>query len=133
MGRRPGKAKGRSEPRFDAFPVPAMNLRLSVQDRPAGPPPAEAEPARRRPAARKDSRAVKDDKARPSARRSEEQEEAQPARKRPADGGGGKRRSLLRRLVYWAIVIGLWVAIAVLGTVLWIAAHLPPIQSLEIP
>ena len=42
-------------------------------------------------------------------------------------------RSLLRRLVYWALVLGLWVVIAVGGVLALVAANLPPIQSLEIP
>lgn len=68
------------------------------------------------------------------------------AGERPAGGGGkrprrrkrGKavkrhRRPLLVRLGYWALVLGLWVGIAGVGTVAWVGAHLPPIQSLEIP
>jgi penicillin-binding protein 1A len=134
MGSPRGKAKGRREPRFDAFPVPGMSLRPSLRDRPAGPPPEETEHARRAPAARKEKRAA-DDKPRAKARVSEQKREAPPPRKRArdGDGGGGKRRSLLGRLVYWGIVLGLWVAIAAVGAFLWFAAHLPPIQSLEIP
>jgi penicillin-binding protein 1A len=131
MGSRGGKAKGRREPRFDAFPVPGMSLRPSLRDRPAGPPPEEPPRARRTP--RKDSRPAKDDKPPPRARRSEEKSELQPARKRSGDGGGGKRRSLLGRLFYWGVVLGLWGAIVAVGAFLWIAAHLPPIQSLEVP
>ena len=37
------------------------------------------------------------------------------------------------RLVYWGAVLGLWAAIAVIGVVVWVGAHLPAIQSLEIP
>src|SRR6266700_1573651 len=50
-----------------------------------------------------------------------------------------KRRSKSRsrfsiaRLAYWGAVLGLWAAIAVVGAVVWAGAHLPPIQSLEIP
>ncbi|BAR56704.1 penicillin-binding protein 1A [Bradyrhizobium diazoefficiens] len=50
-----------------------------------------------------------------------------------------KRRSKSRigaslgRLVYWGAVVGLWGAIAVIGVVIYVGAHLPPIQSLEIP
>ena len=49
---------------------------------------------------------------------------------------GRKRRrgrSLVRRMAYWSLVLGLWAFIAVGGVLLWVAAHLPPIQSLEIP
>jgi penicillin-binding protein 1A len=48
-------------------------------------------------------------------------------------GGGGKGRSGVVRLVYWAVVLGLWAVIAGIGTIVWIGIHLPPIQSLEIP
>jgi penicillin-binding protein 1A len=43
------------------------------------------------------------------------------------------KRSLLHRLVYWSLVAGLWLAIGGVGTVAYVGAHLPPIQSLEIP
>jgi penicillin-binding protein 1A len=47
----------------------------------------------------------------------------------------GRSRSglSLSRLIYWGFVLGLWGAIAVVGAVVWAGAHLPPIQSLEIP
>ena len=51
-------------------------------------------------------------------------------------GGKGSRRQqrpLLVRLGYWALVLGLWAGIAGAGTIAWVGAHLPPIQSLEIP
>ncbi|HVX98392.1 MAG TPA: transglycosylase domain-containing protein [Pseudorhodoplanes sp.] len=38
-----------------------------------------------------------------------------------------------KRLVYWTAVLGLWAFIAGLGAVVWVGAHLPPIQSLEVP
>jgi penicillin-binding protein 1A len=34
---------------------------------------------------------------------------------------------------YWGAVLSLWAAIAVIGVVVYVGAHLPPIQSLEIP
>jgi penicillin-binding protein 1A len=37
------------------------------------------------------------------------------------------------RLIYWGVVLGLWVVIGSTGLVAWVAFHLPPIQSLEIP
>jgi penicillin-binding protein 1A len=55
------------------------------------------------------------------------------SRKRKSGRGGGKRRSLLHRLIYWSLVLGLWLAIGGVGTIAWVGAHLPPIQSLEIP
>jgi penicillin-binding protein 1A len=44
-----------------------------------------------------------------------------------------KRRSLLGRVTYWALVAGLWVVIGGAGAIAYVGAHLPPIQSLEIP
>ena len=44
-----------------------------------------------------------------------------------------RHRSLMGRLVYWCLVLGLWVGIAGVGAVAYVGAHLPPIQSLEIP
>lgn len=59
-----------------------------------------------------------------------------PRRKRKAGGSkrrGGKHRSFIGRLAYWSLVLGLWLAIGGVGTIAWVGAHLPPIQSLEIP
>jgi penicillin-binding protein 1A len=53
--------------------------------------------------------------------------------------GGSKRKSKTRargglyRLFYWGAVLGLWAGIAVVGVVVWVGAHLPAIQALEIP
>jgi penicillin-binding protein 1A len=56
------------------------------------------------------------------------------ARSKPA--AGGRKRgsgSLLRRLVYWSLVLGLWALIAAIGTIAFAVSTLPPIQSLEVP
>jgi penicillin-binding protein 1A len=45
----------------------------------------------------------------------------------------GPKRSLIGRVAYWSLIAGLWLGIAVVGTVAYVGAHLPPIQSLEIP
>ncbi|MGH6788943.1 MAG: transglycosylase domain-containing protein [Pseudolabrys sp.] len=45
----------------------------------------------------------------------------------------GWRGSLIGRMAYWGLVLALWTAIGGVGTVAWVGAHLPPIQSLEIP
>jgi penicillin-binding protein 1A len=45
----------------------------------------------------------------------------------------GSRRALIGRLAYWSLVLMLWVGIGGVGAVVWVGAHLPPIQSLEIP
>lgn len=76
-----------------------------------------------------------------SAKRKSEDAGDEPPRERkaPAGRGSAKRRSKSRigaslgRLVYWGAVLGLWGAIAVIGVVIYVGAHLPPIQSLEIP
>ena len=63
-----------------------------------------------------------------------------PRESRPRKTRGGSRRrakargrSRISRLFYWGAVLGLWAAIAIVGVVVWAGAHLPPIQSLEIP
>jgi len=43
------------------------------------------------------------------------------------------KRSLIGRAIYWSLVVGLWLAIGVAGVIAWTGAHLPAIQSLEIP
>jgi penicillin-binding protein 1A len=48
-----------------------------------------------------------------------------PARKRASSG--------VARVAYWGFVICLWGVIAGIGAVAWIGAHLPAIQSLEVP
>ena len=45
----------------------------------------------------------------------------------------GSRGSLIGRAAYWSLVIGLWCFIGAIGVIGWVAAHLPPIQSLEVP
>jgi penicillin-binding protein 1A len=43
------------------------------------------------------------------------------------------KRNVIGRIAYWSLVAGLWLAIGAAGFVAWVGAHLPPIQSLEIP
>src|SRR5256885_10944374 len=45
----------------------------------------------------------------------------------------GKRRSLVGRVAYWSLVLGIWCFIGAIGVIAWVAAHFPPIQSLEVP
>ncbi|WP_334538468.1 transglycosylase domain-containing protein [Bradyrhizobium sp. AZCC 2230] len=116
-----GKKKGgRKEPLF-GLPAALADLRLTAADRiPGG----------------------GDDKPKKSAgKRKAEPSDDEPPRERkaPAKSSGAKRRSKssfsagLGRLVYWGAVLSLWGVIAVIGVVIWVGAHLPPIQSLEIP
>jgi penicillin-binding protein 1A len=44
----------------------------------------------------------------------------------------GPRRGF-SRFLYWSAVACLWFVIATIGAAAWVGAHLPPIQSLEIP
>lgn len=76
-----------------------------------------------------------------SSKRKADTSDDEPPRERKvqARSSGAKRRSKssigagLGRLVYWGAVLSLWGVIAVVGVVIWVGAHLPPIQSLEIP
>src|SRR6187399_2691543 len=116
------KSGGRTEPLF-GLPAALADLRLS---------PADRIPA-----------ATDDDKPKKSVprRKHEEDDDEPPSRERKARGAksGAKRRSKSRgrfrigRLFYWGAVLGLWATIAVIGVVIWVGAHLPAIQSLEIP
>jgi penicillin-binding protein 1A len=47
--------------------------------------------------------------------------------------GARSGRPLIVRMAYWGLVAGLWLVIGAVGTVAYVGAHLPPIQSLEIP
>jgi penicillin-binding protein 1A len=89
-----------------------LDLRLGPQDRPSGPHQTDRAPRRSR-----------DSDAEPRPRR----------KKRRGGSSGGGRRSRFGRLLYWSAVLGLWMVIAAIGGAVWIGAHLPPIQSLEIP
>src|SRR6187399_2452725 len=116
------KSGGRTEPLF-GLPAALADLRLS--------------PADRIPAATDDEKPKKS----VSRRKHEDDdgEEPAPERKPRASRSGTKRRSKGRgrlsiaRLFYWGAVLGLWGMIAVAGVVIYVGAHLPPIQSLEIP
>ena len=112
------KSGARKEPKF-GLGASLASLRVSIEDRiPFG----EDKP--------KKSQAK---------RKKEQPEDEEPPRERkPPSSMSSKRRGRARRfglarLAYWSLVLGLWGAIAVLGAVVWAGAHLPPIQSLEIP
>jgi penicillin-binding protein 1A len=67
------------------------------------------------------------DRAAPEDRPSPRRNEGVPRPKRRGKNGGG------RRLFYWTAVLALWAFIASLAAIIWVGAHLPPIQSLEVP
>jgi penicillin-binding protein 1A len=118
------KSGGRKEPRF-GLAAALADLRLDPKDRI---PSADA---------------AKPKKAAPKRKVDEDEDDDPPPqpreRKAPPSRGGSMRRSRSRfrlslsRLIYWGFVLGLWGAIALVGAVVWAGAHLPPIQSLEIP
>jgi penicillin-binding protein 1A len=59
---------------------------------------------------------------------------SRPKRKRRSrKRNGGDGRWTVGRVAYWGAVVGLWLVIATIGGAVWVGAHLPPIQSLEIP
>ena len=119
------KSGARKEPLF-GLPAALADLRLS--------------PADRIPDA---TDATDDDKPKkpvPKRKPEEDDDEPPPRERKPrAARGGAKRRAKSRgririgRLIYWGAVLGLWAVIAVVGVVVWVGAHLPAIQSLEIP
>lgn len=116
LGRK--KSGGRKEPLF-GLPAALADLRLSPEDRV---PDAEDRPKK---------------SSRPKV--AEGDDEGPRERKPRSARSGAKRRSKspgrfpIGRLFYWTAVLGLWAAIAVVGLVIYVGAHLPPIQSLEIP
>jgi penicillin-binding protein 1A len=113
------KSGGRKEPQF-GLAASLAELRLGPQDRVT----ADEDQPKKSPPKRK-PRDSNDDAPR--------------ARKPRAGRASGKRksrgraRSGLYRLIYWGAVLGLWATIAVVGVMVWVGAHLPAIQSLEIP
>src|ERR1700681_1392713 len=112
------KTGGRKEPLF-GLPAALAELRLSPEARV---PAAEDRPKKS------------------SAKRKSDDDDEPPRERKPrASRGGARRRSKSRggfglgRLLYWGAVLGLWAGIAVIGVVVWVGAHLPAIQALEIP
>jgi penicillin-binding protein 1A len=122
------KKKGaRKEPKF-GLAAALAELRLTPQDRiPSGEEDKPKKAASRRKADEQKAEEMDDNDPPPR------------ERKARASRGGSKRRAKSRsqlslsRLFYWTAVLGLWGAIAVVGVVVWVGAHLPAIQSLEIP
>ena len=114
------KGGGRREPQF-GLAASLSELRLGPQDRLAA---ADDKPKKTRKA--RDADGDGDDEP--------------PRERKPRASRAGKKRksraragSLLYRLTYWGAVLGLWAVIALVGLMVWVGAHLPPIQALEIP
>jgi penicillin-binding protein 1A len=127
------KAAARREPVFDATPIPGFDLRPDPTDRPGGPVAEKPVAKPRPPVARRERRPANDDNKRRRAAREEPKSEPSRPRTSGRGGGGGGRRSWPKRIVYWGAVLGLWCVIGAIGALIWVGAHLPPIQSLEVP
>ncbi|MBW7966033.1 transglycosylase domain-containing protein [Bradyrhizobium sp. BR 10261] len=118
------KKGGRKEPLF-GLPAALADLRLTAADRIPGGDDKPKKSTGKRKTEPSDDEPPRERKA--------------PAKSSAAKSSGAKRRSRssisagLGRLVYWGAVLSLWAVIAVIGVVIWVGAHLPPIQSLEIP
>jgi penicillin-binding protein 1A len=117
------KSGGRKEPQF-GLAASLSELRLGPQDRVA-----------------RDDNDDDDDKPKKSPKRKPAEPDDDPPRERKprvnkasrTRKSRGRARGGLYRLLYWGTVLGLWGAIAAVGVVVWVGAHLPAIQSLEIP
>jgi penicillin-binding protein 1A len=114
------KSGGRKEPLF-GLAASLSELRLSPQDRVT----VDDEPPKKSPAKPKASDPDEDDAPRERKPRATRASRKRKSRERSRGG--------ISRLFYWGAVLGLWAAIAVVGVVVWVGAHLPAIQSLEIP
>ena len=126
LGRK--KNSGRKEPKFDGA-ASLDGVRLNPWDRVGGPEDDEDIKPKRRAAK---SRPVDDDED-DAPREPRPRKTRAAARKESKTKAKGRARSGLGRLVYWGAVLGLWAIIAGAGVIIWVGAHLPAIQSLEIP
>ena len=113
------KNGGRKEPMF-GLAASLAELRLGPQDRVTVADDKPKKPAAKRKAADPDDNAPRERKPQPSHGSSKRKSKT-------------RARSFVYRLFYWGAVLGLWAGIAVAGVVVWVGAHLPAIQSLEIP
>src|SRR5215469_2645259 len=120
------KSGGRKEPQF-GHGASLASLRLSAQDRI---PFANDDKPKKTVAKRKIEDDDDDDAPPPPPPRERKPRETARTSKRRGRARSGFG---LSRLIYWGFVVALWGAIVVVGAVVWAGAHLPPIQSLEIP
>src|SRR6516165_10503760 len=120
------KSGGRKEPRF-GLAAALADLRLDPKDRI---PEATDEKAKKTASRRKVDRIEE-----------EEDDDPPPRERKPRAASSSRRKRAYRwrplisfpRLIYWGVVLSLWGVIAAVGVVVWVGAHLPAIQSLEIP
>src|ERR1700733_1183933 len=105
------KGGGRREPQF-GLAAALSDLRLGPQDRVAN---NEDKP-----------------KKQSSKRKADDSDDDTPRQRKPRANknssrrkSSGRARSGLYRLIYWGAVLGLWTAIALVGVMVWVGAHLP--------
>jgi penicillin-binding protein 1A len=124
LGRK--KSSARKEPQF-GISASLAALRLSPEDR--IPTPVEEKPAK------KTAKSSAKRKPEPDPDEEEPTPVPKPRERRTDTGKRNKPRGglTLSRLCYWVLVLGIWAGIVLIGAVVWAGAHLPPIQSLEIP
>ncbi|MBV9559834.1 MAG: penicillin-binding protein 1A [Bradyrhizobium sp.] len=130
LGRK--KSSARKEPQF-GISASLAALRLSPEDR--IPTPADEKPPKK--SAKSSARRKPEPSRKPEPDPDEDEPTPAPKlRERRTDAGkrNKPRGSLtLSRFCYWVLVLGIWAGIVLIGAVVWAGAHLPPIQSLEIP
>jgi len=122
------KKGGRTEPKFDVD-ASLDGIRLNPRDRVGGPRDDNPKPKRR--AAK--SRPVEDYDDEDDMPREPRPRKTRASRKDDDRRSSRRSRSGWGRAIYWSAVLGLWALIACAGVIVWISAHLPAIQSLEIP
>src|SRR5262245_26185785 len=119
------KSGERKEPRF-GLAAALVDLRLDPKDRI---PSADEEKPKKMASKRKIVEEDEGDDSPPPPREKKPRATRSAIGRRSKSRGGGG----LSRLFYWGAVLSLWGAIALVGALVWAGAHLPPIQSLEIP
>jgi penicillin-binding protein 1A len=118
------KSGGRREPKF-GLTASLADLRLSPKDRVTVDDDDDDDEAPKKASPKRKARDADDDA--PRERKPHPSKASRNRRtKTPARAG-------LYRLLYWGAVLSLWAVIAVVGVVIWVGAHLPAIQALEIP
>jgi len=123
------KKRGRKEPLFGLASAVA-DLRLTWQDRIAAITDEQPGKTTSKTASKGKPKYDPDDEDVDPPPRERKKDAAKSTAKRKS---GSRTRFSFARLVYWGVVLGIWGAIAMVGVVVYVGAHLPPIQSLEIP
>ena len=136
MGKAGRGAEKRREPSFESG-AGTLDVRLAPEDRAT---PATDAVQARRSTKTPSAKSSKSSSAKSGSARRVEPKVDPPGRSRPPappkkgkSARRGGRRSGLFRLVYWGAVLSIWAGLGVVGLFAWVAMHLPPIQSLEIP